>query len=185
MITIVPYQSTWQDEFQTLKQTLHQALGNLAVRIDHIGSTAVPSLAAKDIIDIQITVESLNAAIEAALMQAGYQRLAHITQDHLPPGYESTDDWMKWIFRPIAPHRPVNVHIRLPGQANQRYALLFRDYLRAQPAIAQAYAAAKLALAKYHPDDLEAYYDVKDPVCDIIIGGAEIWATATGWQLER
>jgi GrpB-like predicted nucleotidyltransferase (UPF0157 family) len=72
--------------------------------------------------------------------------------------------------------------VRLAGRANLRYALLFLDYLRANPASAQAYAQVKRALAKLHPEDAEVYYDVKDPVCDIILGGAEVWAAATRWQ---
>lgn len=75
------------------------------------------------------------------------------------------------------------MHVRLPGRANQRYAILFRDYLRAFPAIARAYGQVKEAIVKYHPEqDMEAYYDIKDPVCDIIIGGAEEWALSTNWQ---
>ncbi len=65
--------------------------------------------------------------------------------------------------------------------------MVFRDYLRACPAIAQAYAQVKMALVKYYPgggwDDMEAYYEVKDPVCDIIIGGAEVWAASSGWAM--
>ena len=56
MITIVSYQATWRAEFMMLGRHLRQNLDDLALRIDHIGSTAVPGLAAKDIIDIQITV---------------------------------------------------------------------------------------------------------------------------------
>jgi GrpB-like predicted nucleotidyltransferase (UPF0157 family) len=67
------------------------------------------------------------------------------------------------------------------GRANQRYAVLFRDYLRANPAMAVAYGQVKLALAAYHADDVEAYYAIKDPVCDVIMGGAEDWAATTGW----
>jgi len=78
--------------------------------------------------------------------------------------------------------RRVNLHVRLQGRSNQRYALLFRDYLRAHPRAAAAYGQAKTALAHYHADDIEAYYGVKDPVCDIIIAGAESWAAATGWE---
>lgn len=70
----------------------------------------------------------------------------------------------------------------MSGRANQRYALLFRDFLRVDPASAQAYARVKLALVRYHPDDLEAYYDVKDPVCDLIMAGAELWAAAQEWE---
>ena len=48
--------------------------------------------------------------------------------------------------------------------------------------MAEAYAQVKSAIAKYHPDDMDAYYDVKDPVCDIIMGGAEDWAASTHWE---
>lgn len=182
MITIVPYQSTWQNEFLTLGGILRQTLGNLALRIDHIGSTAVPGLAAKDRIDIQVTVENLSPAVEFALNRAGYTRLEHLTRDHLPAGsVGQPSDWIKWVFKPPAVQRPTNLHVRLAGRANQRYALLFRDYLRAHPATAEAYAQVKNALAKYHRHDVDAYYDIKDPVCDIIIGGAELWGVATRW----
>ena len=185
MITIVPYKTEWSTEFMTLGENLCQNLGDLALRIDHIGSTAVPGLAAKDIIDIQITVQELIPAVENALNLAGYQRISRITGDHLPQGMkDDPQEWLKWIFKPAAAQRPANVHIRMPGRANQRYPLLFRDYLRAYPPIAQAYAQVKMALVKYHPeDDMEAYYDIKDPACDIIFGGAEVWAASTGWKL--
>lgn len=183
MITIVPYQPTWRNEFLSVGVKLRQTLGDLALRIDHIGSTSVPGLAAKDIIDIQITVQTLHPEIESMLNLIGYRRIEHINQDHLPPESDSQpSDWVKWLFKPIAQQRPIHIHIRLPGRANQRYALLFRDFLRAHPASAQAYAQVKTALAKYHANDLDAYYDVKDPVCDIIIGGAELWAATTQWQ---
>lgn len=182
-IVIYPYQPTWHDEFLSLGQTLRQGLGNLALRINHIGSTSVPGLAAKDIIDIQITVADLDPAIVPLLEKIGYQQIQQITQDHLPPGANQTSDWVKWLFKPIAPHRLVNLHVRLAGRANQRYALLFRDYLRSHPASAAAYAQVKIALAQSHADDVEAYYAVKDPVCDLMMEGAEIWAATIGWHL--
>lgn len=180
MITIIPYNPTWRDEFLQIGGILRKVLGELAIRIDHIGSTAVPGLAAKDIIDIQITAAQLSPRLELA----GYRRILSITQDHVPPGRESeVKQWEKWIFKPEPGARKVNVHVRLPGRENQRYTLLFRDYLRTFPAVAQAYAQAKMAIVNYHPeDDLEAYYDIKDPICDIILGGAEVWAQASGWQ---
>ena len=182
MIEVVPYQPRWREEFQTLGAELCGALGDLALRIDHIGSTSVPALAAKDIIDIQVTVAALEPPIEAALSHVGYRRKTHITGDHIPPG-ASTDptEWAKWLFNELPGRRRVNLHVRVAGRPNQRYPLLFRDYLRAHSPIAAAYAQTKLALARLHPDDVGAYYDVKDPVCDIIMGGAEEWATATGW----
>jgi GrpB-like predicted nucleotidyltransferase (UPF0157 family) len=183
MITIVPYQMKWPTEFLSLGKNLRQILGDRALRIDHIGSTSVPGLAAKDVIDIQITVQSLEPKVERALTRAGYHRLIAITMDHLPP--ESTSDpleWSKWVFKPSIPQRPVNIHVRLAGHANQRYPLLFRDYLRSHSMVAEAYRRVKSALAMYHPDNLDAYYDIKDPVCDIIIGGAEEWARISHWE---
>ena len=183
MITILPYRSGWPDEFLRYAADLRSALGSLALRIDHIGSTAVPGLAAKDIIDIQITVAALEPAVEEALNPAGYTRIVRITQDHIPPGGPADlDQWTKWFFRPPAGARPANIHVRLAGRANQRYAVLFRDYLRTHPAAAAAYAQVKSALAGYPADDMDAYYAVKDPVCDIIMAGAEAWAAETGWQ---
>ena len=73
--------------------------------------------------------------------------------------------------------------MRMAGHANQRYALLFRDYLRAHPMAAEAYAQVKTALAKRDNADEDFYYDVKDPVCDIIMAGAEEWAARTVWTL--
>jgi GrpB-like predicted nucleotidyltransferase (UPF0157 family) len=182
MIEIVPYRTTWPDEFHALGAPIRQALGELALRIDHIGSTSVPGLAAKDIIDIQITVQSLEPAVERALNQLGYLRAVQITQDHIPPGgSERANDWRKWFFRPPADQRRTNLHVRLIGSANQRYPLLFRDYLCAHPNMAEAYARVKTALAHYHANDIDAYLAVKDPACDLIMGGAEDWAAATQW----
>jgi GrpB-like predicted nucleotidyltransferase (UPF0157 family) len=183
MISIERYHPEWPDEFRSLGDDLRRALGDLALRIDHIGSTSVPGLAAKDIIDVQITVRDLEPEVEQALTRAGYQRLIQFTRDHVPP--ESSphpSEWTKWLFGPSAPQRPANIHVRVAGRANQRYPLLFRDYLRSHPMAARAYAQVKSALAMYHPNDKDAYYDVKDPVCDIIISGAEEWATATKWE---
>ena len=184
MIKIEPYKPVWRDEFNTLGQAIRRELGELALRIDHIGSTAVPALAAKDRIDIQVTVRSLDAAIEAAFQRAGYRRVEWIIQDHVPPGFDGElSEWEKWTFVPSAGRRMANVHVRLEGRANQRYALLFRDYLRSYPAVAQAYSQVKTAVAKYHAENQEAYYDIKDPVCDIIIDGAELWAASVHWQV--
>ena len=183
MITVVPYRPQWPQEFAVIGEAFRRALGDLALRIDHIGSTSVPGLAAKDIIDIQITVQDLDHHIERALSRLGYGRMEGISQDHVPPGQpESSSEWTKWMFKASAGHRPTNVHVRFAGRLNQRYPILFRDYLRAHPPVAEAYAQAKSAIAKYHPDNVDAYYDVKDPVCDIIMGGAEEWAASIHWE---
>jgi GrpB-like predicted nucleotidyltransferase (UPF0157 family) len=183
MITILPYRLAWRADFSAIGVQLREALGDLALRIDHIGSTSVPGLAAKDIIDIQVTVANLDALIEQGLERAGYSRLERISRDHVPPGWSGNDgEWTKWFFKRAADQRPANLHVRVLGRANQRYPLLFRDYLRAHGSVAAAYAQVKTALSQIHPNDIDAYYDVKDPVCDIIMGGAEAWAAEVGWK---
>ncbi|HEV2236417.1 MAG TPA: GrpB family protein, partial [Ktedonobacterales bacterium] len=151
-----------------------------------IGSTAVPGLAAKDIIDIQVTVDTLDGALAPAFARVGYQRRADVTRDHRPPTATGPDDdWAKQYYQPATATRPVHAHVRRAGSPNGRYALLFRDYLRAAPLAAGAYAQVKRALAAAAPEDWDHYYDVKDPVCDIIMAGAETWAAATGWRPDH
>ena len=183
MITITPYQTTWPAEFLRIGGVLRQALGDLALRIDHIGSTAVPGLAAKDRIDIQVTVARLEPVIEQSLNRIGYTR-SKVRTDHAPFGQDSqAGDWVKWFFRPPAAQRPTNLHVRLAGRVNQRYPLLFRDYLRAHPATAAAYAELKRRLAQHLADPRQTYPDVKDPAVDLIYFAAEAWAAATGWAI--
>ena len=78
--------------------------------------------------------------------------------------------------------RNANIHIRVAGRFNQRYALLCRDYLRSSPAAARAYAEVKRNLAALFPEDAAAYYGVKDPVFDVIMAGAEAWSDSIGWK---
>jgi GrpB-like predicted nucleotidyltransferase (UPF0157 family) len=182
-IVIVPYDARWPAEFDQIGTALRQALGGLALRIDHIGSTAVPGLAAKDIIDVQVTVAMLDAAaIGSALAPLGYTLHEGFVTDHVPPGWDTAPaEWQKHYCHVPAGHRPTHIHIRAAGRANQRYALLFRDYLRAAPNAAAAYGQIKEALACLHPTDEDAYYDVKDPVCDLIMDAAQRWAVLLGY----
>jgi GrpB-like predicted nucleotidyltransferase (UPF0157 family) len=184
-IIIVGYRPEWAEEFEAIARPLREALGELALRIDHIGSTAVPGLAAKDVIDVQVTVRDFTPALEAAFRAAGYTRL-EFNKDHRPPTSTAPDrDWEKQMYRPAPAARRMNLHVRRAGSANGRYALLFRDYLRAHPLAAGAYAQAKTALAQHGPTDWDLYYDVKDPICDIIMAGAEDWAASSGWRIEH
>jgi GrpB-like predicted nucleotidyltransferase (UPF0157 family) len=186
MITIVPYDASWPEAFVAIAQPLRTVLGELALRIDHIGSTSVPGLAAKDIIDVQVTVKDFMCTpqLETALGSLGYTLVPEITSDHLPPHYQGPDtDWEKRYFRPSANQRPTHLHIRALGRPNQRYPILFRDYLRAHPIATAAYAQIKINLSQRHPDDVDFYYDIKDPLCDIIIDAAEDWARVTSWQM--
>ena len=182
MVTIIDYQKRWQTEFQAIATELRQTLGELALRIDHIGSTSVPGLAAKDIIDLQITVAELSDEVRQAIIAIGYEHKANYTQDHCPAtANPDKAEWQKWYFRnPAGKHR-VHIHVRLEGRLNQRYPLLFRDYLRAHPAMAGSYAELKRRLAD-HLADPGMYPEVKDPAVDLIYFPAEAWAKQTGWQ---
>jgi GrpB-like predicted nucleotidyltransferase (UPF0157 family) len=182
MIEIVPYKNSWPVEFCEIAAILRQGLGNLALRIDHIGSTSVPGLAAKDIIDIQITVADLSQEAYLRMVALGYTREENILSDHRPPNARGADmDWEKWYFRPPTHQRRTNSHMRVQGHLNQRYPLLFRDYLRAHPATADAYAELKRRLAQNLVLP-ETYPDVKDPAVDLIYLAAEDWATAVRWE---
>ncbi len=183
MIEIVPYNPQWPVEFEQMAAEIAQALGDQALCIDHIGSTSVPGLAAKDIIDIQVGVAAFDQRLVDRLQALGYVHRPDITTDHLPPhSLDPSSEWEKRFFKSPPGRRPANLHVRITGHANQRYALLFRDYLRAHPSAAGAYTELKRQLAFYHPDDLEAYTVIKDPACDLIMAAAEEWAKITKWD---
>jgi GrpB-like predicted nucleotidyltransferase (UPF0157 family) len=182
MIEIVPYQGSWPADFQAIASRLRQGLGGRALRIDHIGSTAVPGLAAKDVIDIQITVASLNQELIQAMSALGYTQRAGLQRDHPPAGFNGDEtEWEKWYFDAPPGQRRTHTHVRVAGRLNQRYALLFRDYLRTHPATAEAYAELKRRLAQNLADP-QTYPEVKDPAVDLIYLAAEEWARMTGWH---
>ena len=183
MVEILSPNPNWPTEFKVIATTLRNGLGNLALRIDHIGSTSVPGLAAKDIIDVQITVAALDEPVVKAMNALGYSLPEGVWRDHRPPHSPETpeSDWAKLFFRPPAGQRRTNTHVRVQGRANQRYPLLFRDYLRSHPATAEAYAELKRRLAANLADP-DTYPDVKDPAVDLIAIAAEDWAAATHWQ---
>jgi GrpB-like predicted nucleotidyltransferase (UPF0157 family) len=182
MVVIIAYQERWPQEFQEIAHKLRAGLGNLALRIDHIGSTSVPNLAAKDIIDIQITVAELDDELNSAMEIIGYKQPEGIWRDHCPPTVKIVEtEWDKWFFHPPSGQRKTHTHVRVQGRANQRYPLLFRDYLRSHPASAGAYADLKHRLAENlkNPD---LYPEVKDPAVDLIYFAAEEWAQLANWQ---
>ena len=86
MIEIVSYRVEWPAEFEGVASVLRAGLGTLALRIDHIGSTAVPGLSAKNIIDIQVTVNTLSSDVSRALLSLGFVACPDVTGDHVPPG---------------------------------------------------------------------------------------------------
>jgi GrpB-like predicted nucleotidyltransferase (UPF0157 family) len=102
--------------------------------------------------------------------------------DRRPAGTSGPDhEWRKLLFVAADGQREAHVHVRAVGRANQRYALLFRDYLRAKPAAAAAYGEVKRRLSQLEIDRA-SYTETKDSVRDLIMVAAEAWARLTGWQ---
>lgn len=177
-----PADPTWAVQAARIIARIKAACAAKALRVDHVGPTAVPGLAARDVIDIQVTVESLAAADEVAepLLAAGYPRIDDITDDIAMPdargtheGFDDVNDgaglWHKRVHASADPGRPTCVHLRVDGRPNQQYALLFVDWLRANADIRDEYQAAAYANA----DERwlrEAYRRAWD------------WAGSTGWR---
>ncbi len=190
---LVPADPTWPDQARRILARLKTACGHKALRVDHIGSTAVPELDAKDVIDIQITVESLAVADELAepLLSAGYPRIENITADVIKPDarstvsrYDHSDDsalWGKRIHGSADPGRPTNVHIRVDGWPNQQFALLFVDWLTANPDMRRDYLGVKRAAEKSAGGDTAPYVAAKEPWFLDAYRRAWEWADSTGW----
>jgi GrpB-like predicted nucleotidyltransferase (UPF0157 family) len=140
-------------------------------------------MGAKDIIDIQVGVQESVPAIVPAMIAAGFEFVAKHNYDHVPAGDSGPDQsWGKLYFRGDTPLRPCHVHVRVQGNPNHRYALLFRDYLRSHEQARITVEHIKRELARLHGDDADAYYAVKDPVYDLVWQAALSWAQSTGWS---
>jgi GrpB-like predicted nucleotidyltransferase (UPF0157 family) len=185
---VVAHDPAWQQQGEGLVRELHAALAPLALRVDHIGSTSIPGMAAKPVLDLQVSVAHLDAAASAfdePLAARGFVRRPY-EQDHVPAGRDDPSHrWAKRYWNRRSPGgQPVNLHCRLSGSPNERLALLFRDWFRAHPQAVPAYARFKGVLAAA-VNDLDIYTDIKDPVVDLVVTVAEEWATATGWPSGR
>lgn len=189
---LVPSDPSWPDQARRITARLNTACGHRAVRIDHIGSTAVPGVDAKDVIDMQVTVKSLEDADDLAdvLTSAGYVRTS-VTADVGKPDARSTvaefdhtnekSLWHKRLHCSADPGRPTNVHIRVDGWPGQQFALLFVDWLRVNPAVQADYLALKRRAAAAHTDT-GAYADAKEPWFLDAYRRAWEWADTTGWR---
>ncbi|OWR29867.1 hypothetical protein CDO73_12345 [Saccharibacillus sp. O23] len=172
-VIIVPYDDAWPDEFDRIARILRQHLGGHALRIDHIGSTAVPVLHAKPVIDIQVSVAKLEPmTYQGAIEAAGYRYRA------------DNEDRTKRYFREQEGRRRTHIHVREAGSWSEQFALLFRDFLRADEVYRQEYAEEKQALARRYsqPHERESYVAGKDPIIWRIIQEASEWSQRTGWR---
>jgi dephospho-CoA kinase len=191
---LVPYDESWPDQARRIAARLGTACGHRAVRIDHIGSTAVPGLAAKDTIDMQVTVASLDIADELtdALTGAGYVHRPITHDESKPDGrsaiaeFDRTGDeslWQKRIAASADPGRPTLVHVRVDGWPNQQFALLFVDWLVANPDALQRYLSAKREAER--AGDKASYVAAKEPWFTDAYRDAWAWADASGWRARE
>jgi GrpB-like predicted nucleotidyltransferase (UPF0157 family) len=169
--SVVSYRPSWPSEFLVVAGPLRSALGDAAV--DHVGSTSVPGLAAKDCIDVQVRVLSLES-VSPLFSRLGYRRRPEPWNQSDGPGLP------KLVFAPPPGARAVNVHVRLRGGPNARFPLLFRDFLRADSEARDSWGAFKQRLSRAVPE-LLAYGQIKAPATAILMSAAERWASATGW----
>ena len=171
-IEIHDYSPKWPEEFKAIGKELRKALGEVALRIDHIGSTSVPGLAAKPIIDIQISVSSLDP-VEPFLKPM--ESLGYVWR-------KNNGEKTKEYFREKPGNRRTHVHTRKLGSWHQQFALLFRDYIRIHPSDQEKYEVVKKELAEKYRYKRQEYVDAKDPIIHEIMHRADRWTADTGWE---
>jgi dephospho-CoA kinase len=184
---IVEPAASWAEEGRALAGRLRAALSDIALDIDHVGSTAVPGLAAKDVIDLQVCVFEIEPVdpIVKRLATAGFAWVKTIRADTRRVGLfceAGAADWEKLLFRSPPQTRRVELHVRRHGAANARAALLLRDFLRADAGAREEYGRLKQALAASVKNDFAAYSALKDPAMGLVMRLAECWAERTRWR---
>ena len=153
-VVLEPYDAQWPALFVAERDRLLSCFAGRFIDIQHIGSTAVPGLVAKPVIDLLAGVESMAAAeaLSAPLCANGYTTSAEFNAS-LPD--------RKWFMRWAHGQRTHHLHVVVHGGEVWAQRLRFRDALRSDPALAARYAALKTELAAKHPGDREAYTDAK------------------------
>jgi GrpB-like predicted nucleotidyltransferase (UPF0157 family) len=176
-VEVVPYRAAWAEEGRLLAERLRDLLPD-AVSVQHIGSTSVPGLPAKDCLDLMVAVHDLGSGAAAVLEREGYRRRPEPwNQQEISFGTACR----KQVFAPAVGGRPCNIHVRERGGPNVRYALLFRDYLTADSGAAGAWGRFKIRLAQ-SVTDLADYGQIKAPAQEILMQSAQRWARDQGWQ---
>lgn len=174
-IGICDWSPEWPDRFALKARRIRQTLGDHALRIDHIGSTSIRGLAAKPIIDIQVSVADLEPI--ASLVE----RMAFI-------GYvwrSSNPELTKRYFRERPGDERTHIHVRRFGSWHEQWALLFRDYMSGHIEEHSPYVELKRALAARYHDNRAAYTEGKSDHFWGVIRRADIWASRIGWSPGR
>ena len=147
-VEITVYDPSWPIRFETERALLDRAIGGWATGgIHHVGSTAVPGLAAKPVIDILVGVQGLASSRDC------FEKLAEIEYQYAP--YRAEE--MHWFCKPDPSHRTHHLHLVPTGSRRYRAELAFRDALRSRSDLALDYANLKTALARQYKNDRERY----------------------------
>ena len=161
-IEVVEYDPQWAEEFQSYAVKIKAVLGHLAMSVEHVGSTSVPGLAAKPIIDIDIVISS------RLLLQAVIEKLTEI--DYVHEGNLGIPGREAFMWPNGKRHHLYVCSVNTPNLHNH---LIFRDYLRTHPEAVKAYGELKIDLAKQYRHDMKAYGVAKTAFIQKIISKAD------------
>ena len=160
-ICILDHDPRWSELFRALAERVRTTLGNTVIAIEHVGSTAVPGLAGKPVIDLDVVVLPQN-------FELAIERLASLGYAHEGDRGVTGRDAFRWPPGEARHH----LYLCAPDSPALRDHLRFRDYLRAHPETARAYAELKRELARRNPGDREAYQAAKSGFIEAVTGRA-------------
>ena len=175
---MVPYRPQWATEGREIAAVLAQMLPE-ARAVDHIGSTSVPGLPAKDCIDLMVRVRTLSRFDSSPLVDQGYRERPEEWNRVEVLGASTSP---KRVLAPPVGGRRMNIHVREEDAPTTRYSLLFRDFLRGNADHRDTWGRLKTRLAAEHLD-IYAYGQVKVAAQPLLMALAEQWAAETGWQV--
>ncbi|MFI9814396.1 dephospho-CoA kinase [Saccharothrix variisporea] len=165
---VVPYDETWPLQAERIAKRISLAAGGR--HVEHIGSTSIPGLAAKDVLDFQLGVTSMEEAesLADALAEAGFPSLGY-GEDAVRFGDPAL--WGKRLHAGCDPKRRVNLHVRVQDGPAWTWAIRFRDWLRVDAAAREEYEALKLELSARFTGDTDgfAYGDAKEPFMEAAV----------------
>lgn len=147
-VEVVPYCADWPSQFQAEAEELHQVLGDEVMSIHHFGSTSIPGISAKPVIDILVIVRNIDVidGMNPKLAAIGY----HAVGEYGIPG-------RRFFYKGSDEVRSHHLHIYQTGNPHILRHLVFRDYLRTHPTPARNYAQLKEQLARQFPEDMDQY----------------------------
>lgn len=159
-VIVTPYDPRWPADFEVIRWELADVLGGLALRIEHVGSTSVPGLSAKPIIDLDVVIESYEVFPQTvdALSRAGY----------IHEGDLGIPEREAFCYKG-KPHLLRHHLYVCPASSRELHRhITFRDYLRTHPDVAERYSEAKEIAARLHPYDIDGYIRCKSPCIEAI-----------------